>query len=622
MPNLTIKDFRGGLDARKYLLSQPAGVLALADNAHINQGAELEKRKAFTLLANSNGGVSTSLPAGTFGWQATATGHLVFGSADGSALTFPTGVTYQRLQHPQELAGYAAVAMTAVVYSEIYGGKAFVGAKFSDGKTFCYYDGALVSDFTSGLIMSYLATQDVRIAKALTDLVNATTGYTATQVAATGRLNVFGLPGNLYTTAIAKSSTHGTLAAQLLNNGLATVAGNQAVGQFQIVTGTAGVANYIASVKVNNVEMLKNSTAIYFTTDEATTASLIANSISSNAGTTGFYSVASGPLVSILPLAVGTSTNGYVVKVQAAGNVCIGNCAFQIGGDSTVGMTSILSSAILATTTLRQRTGGNLATLTIGTHTFIVGEVVTVSGISGTTAGDYNGTKTITGVVANVSISYASVAANEASIADTGGTVVYTTGSNIMGGAVAGTSNGLNALATAIVTAINANSGTTGFLANAISTKIFISKGTTASNDPALNLVVTPAGAGLTVISAVSATTLVGLTAYTLNATPTIDSRTRKITAMTIGSASVVLGGVLNPPYTYLWTNVSSVDPAGLISIASNTSVTGVFNLAAGITSSNNNYVIKSTWKCTVRDFAGGTHDTPTLDVIVAITIN
>lgn len=73
MPDITIKDFRGGLDARKFKLSLPAGTLSLGDNGHINQGGEFEKRKAFT---------KSILPSNTFGQLPTSKGILVFGSRD------------------------------------------------------------------------------------------------------------------------------------------------------------------------------------------------------------------------------------------------------------------------------------------------------------------------------------------------------------------------------------------------------------------------------------------------------------------------------------------------------------------------------------------------------------
>ena len=68
-----ISSFQGGLDARKYKLSLPPGTLTQLLNAHINQGGEIEKRKAFYPLV---------LPSGTFGAQETLTGITVFGSRD------------------------------------------------------------------------------------------------------------------------------------------------------------------------------------------------------------------------------------------------------------------------------------------------------------------------------------------------------------------------------------------------------------------------------------------------------------------------------------------------------------------------------------------------------------
>jgi len=623
MADITIKDFRGGLDARKFVLSQPAGVLTIANNAHINQGAELEKRKAFTLVANSSGAVSTSLPSGTFGWLALVSSHVVFGSQDGAALTFPSGVTYQRLQHPAVLAGTAyngaLHAMTAVVASEVYGGKAWVAAKFADENTYGYYDGSLINDFTSGLILAYLAGNDGKIATALTALVNRTSGYTATQQGSTGKLDVFSLPGNLYTTAINKSSTNGTLAAQLLNNGLASVASVQAAGQFQVVTGSVGATNSITSVKANNVELLKNSTAILYVTDEATTAAAVAVSISSAAGTHGYYAVATGPLVSILPLTGGTSTNGYEIKVTTSGTVCIGTCALTIGGDSTVGMTSILSSAILGRTTLRAH-ALFVATLTIGTHSFLVGEVVTVSGMGDTR---YNGSFTITAITATTIAFNTSTSFTEASVADTGGNVVYTTGSNIMGGPVGGTTNGLNALASNIATAIR---GTAGFTANAVSATIYISKVTTSSNDAPISLVVTPAAAGLTV-SSVQGSTQIGLTAYNLTIAETLVIGTATNDYSTtvpanFNSVSVAIGGTSNPPFSYLWTVVTeTAHHTGVITPANKTSATPGFKYAGGDQFTKNMlpFTYRSTWKCTITDSVGNTFTTPNLDLVVTV---
>ena len=66
-----IAAFPGGLDARKFFLSLPAGTLTTLDNAHITQGSEIEKRKLF---------LPYQLPPGTFGAQETTQGNVLFGS--------------------------------------------------------------------------------------------------------------------------------------------------------------------------------------------------------------------------------------------------------------------------------------------------------------------------------------------------------------------------------------------------------------------------------------------------------------------------------------------------------------------------------------------------------------
>lgn len=69
-------------------------------------------------------------------------------------------------------------------------------------------------------------------------------------------------------------------------------------------------------------------------------------------------------------------------------------------------------------TTHRMRSS-NIATLTVASHSFIAGDSVTVSGVSGT---GYNGTFTITGVT-TTTISYANTGSDESSTADTGGII-------------------------------------------------------------------------------------------------------------------------------------------------------------------------------------------------------
>ncbi len=188
---LVIENFQGGLDTRKARLAAPAGTLTEGLDGHITPGGEFEKRKAFVPLANPDAGEADSLVPNTFGLQPVANGLMVFGSADLSAAQWPNdadgnAIQYQRLQHPAVLAGevYSAGshAMTAVVHSEVYEGKAFVIAQYADGRRFCYYDGTLVSDFTSGLVLPYLAGNNRKIATHMKGLVDALDDYSAARV--------------------------------------------------------------------------------------------------------------------------------------------------------------------------------------------------------------------------------------------------------------------------------------------------------------------------------------------------------------------------------------------------------------------------------------------------------
>jgi len=63
--------FPYGLDTRRSVLTSQPGTLAVLNNCHVNQGAEIEKKKAFVPLA---------LLPGTFGLEAVANSLVVFGS--------------------------------------------------------------------------------------------------------------------------------------------------------------------------------------------------------------------------------------------------------------------------------------------------------------------------------------------------------------------------------------------------------------------------------------------------------------------------------------------------------------------------------------------------------------
>lgn len=52
MPYLTIKDFAAGMDLRRSAMTAPAGTLRMLKNCHITPGGEIEKRFAFSKIAD------------------------------------------------------------------------------------------------------------------------------------------------------------------------------------------------------------------------------------------------------------------------------------------------------------------------------------------------------------------------------------------------------------------------------------------------------------------------------------------------------------------------------------------------------------------------------------------
>lgn len=71
MSYINLANFKYGLDGRRSELSSIAGTLLQINNAHITEGGQIEKRKAF---------VDVQVPSATYGIQETPTSVVVFGS--------------------------------------------------------------------------------------------------------------------------------------------------------------------------------------------------------------------------------------------------------------------------------------------------------------------------------------------------------------------------------------------------------------------------------------------------------------------------------------------------------------------------------------------------------------
>lgn len=325
MADYVVDNFKYGLDTRRSELTSIPGTLETLINGHINQGGEIEKRKAF---------VRTALPTNSFGLERTSSGPTAFGSVASGSLTIPmpAGYSYQRLQHPD-----GSTAMTSVVSSSSFGGKAWVIAKFADGNVYGYYDGTLVYDFTNGLVIASLNT-NVKIAAEMVKELNRTTLYTGTQQPNPNdnQFNAFGALGSAFSVTTTKVTAAGTLTNSAVAAAVQGLPGAAASGQFSIIAGTnVPGTNKITKVEVNAVDILIG--AVNYQSDPTTTATAVAAQI--NGAQNNYVATAAGNTVTITALtSAGATPNGFDIHISAAGNVCCWNCpitfALATGGTS------------------------------------------------------------------------------------------------------------------------------------------------------------------------------------------------------------------------------------------------------------------------------------------------
>lgn len=112
--SLIIKNFKYGLDTRRDVLTSQPGTLVTLENCHINQGAEIESRKAFVPVG--------TLPSNCFDLLATPTGLVTFGSASrGAAGTTYTTTFRARLANVVQLTITPASTIQAGDYVSVAG---------------------------------------------------------------------------------------------------------------------------------------------------------------------------------------------------------------------------------------------------------------------------------------------------------------------------------------------------------------------------------------------------------------------------------------------------------------------------------------------------------------------
>lgn len=349
MAYVVVENFSAGLDTRRHPLTSRPGTLQVLKNAHITRGGEIEKRKKFAEFA--------VLPAGTFGMESNASTIYVFGSQ--ASVSVPSGITYQRLQHPDGL------AMTKVVHSTLYGGLPFVIAEYTDGKRFCFWDGSIVGDWFIGVATAAQGTLD-----ALAEQVKGSfdlSGYSCTRSGST--LTVTGPVGKDFTISGSASSPM-TATSALLQASAVGTGGDKAVGSFAVSAGSETPAKaQVSGLRFIDVVNLPDITGIFVNGIEITGLSpgsgirydsfpnpggwnsgprlalAVANFINGNSINSGFkaenfnnqYSgLDAGYFVVLADSALGSSANGWSVQIEFGADASpVGSIGELVSGSIT-----------------------------------------------------------------------------------------------------------------------------------------------------------------------------------------------------------------------------------------------------------------------------------------------
>lgn len=316
MAYVVVQDFRDGLDRRKSAVTAPPGSLRTCANAQLTRGGEIERRKAFVAAYN--------LPAGTFGLEIASGDLYVFGSGAEPA-NMPANVTYQRLQHPDNL------SMTEVVTTDVFGGKPYVVAKYTGNLTAHFYDGELVKDWMAGLVRASFLNNNgtaANLAELIDEHENFSANVTNATVAVQGPAN--GAPFNVTVTTenVANGTDDQNIAIANITTAVAEVTETLASALATVANGTSG--NQITNLTVNAVAIINTSTPVNWTTSPAGTAAALADAINNFTSTPDYTATVAGNIVTIKPLAgTGATTNGMVVA--ATSNMTI-NTTNMAGG--------------------------------------------------------------------------------------------------------------------------------------------------------------------------------------------------------------------------------------------------------------------------------------------------
>ena len=323
---LTIASFKYGLDSRRQDLASQPGTLVRCVNGHINPGGEVEKRKAFISDPNK-------FPTNTFGIQDTASGIMCFGSDPTPSGLMPAGTVYQQLISP------TGSAMTQVVGSCNYQGKAFVIAKYADGVTALFYDGKIINESWVGTVFtgqeSY-ANQASFLASAIAALPGwlANANVSSSGSAQNGSVIVKSPGGITFqpTDTLHSASADNAFASQNLNDPPTVLAGTtevRAVAAFQVIAGASGTFELTAPGNPDGSGVAHLSGIVDTSgLSTANTATALVTAINNNTIETGYTAIAdtsggvgNGDIFVFAPIGWGALANGFVLTIAVTGVV-------------------------------------------------------------------------------------------------------------------------------------------------------------------------------------------------------------------------------------------------------------------------------------------------------------
>lgn len=341
MGTLWLKDIRAGLDTRRIAEALPGGSAIRANDGHINRGGEFEQRPAFVS--------AYTLPAGaTLALAADNTSLYVFGS--GAAPTMPRGVLYQRLQHPDGI-----TPLVRILSFDLFAGKIYAVAEFGDGSRYHYYDGTRVPAWVDGRArMSFRVTGggvqaataafcqftvtsgSASIVNTIGDIqlngvsiiaapVQHTGNNSTTATAVAAAINNFASTPDYTAVAVGAAVTIVAAATGTAANGLTpviTLNGDVLVAGITVMSGgTVSAPSQLADLTVNGVSIV--SGPVDWTTDNATTAQAIADSINLYASLPDYTATVIGDKVNILAADPGAAKNGYAVVFTVLRNLAV-----------------------------------------------------------------------------------------------------------------------------------------------------------------------------------------------------------------------------------------------------------------------------------------------------------